>query len=112
MAGAQVFSQAKPEWNNIFKKINEEVQTNSKAYSSLKTATETIGHRLTGSANGKKAEEFAFNLLKSYGYTDVRYQPFEVESWSRGSLSVKIGTDAAHLEPIKSVSPYWNIYSR
>lgn len=104
MAGAQVFSQAKPEWNNIFKKINEEVQTNSKAYSSLKTATETIGHRLTGSANGKKAEEFAFNLLKSYGYTDVRYQPFEVESWSRGSLSVKIGTDAAHLEPIKSVS--------
>ncbi|MBX9781484.1 MAG: M28 family peptidase [Chitinophagaceae bacterium] len=104
LIGTLVFAQAKPEWNSIFKKINEEVQANSKAYSSLKTATETIGHRLTGSANGKKAEEFAFNLLKSYGYADVRYQPFEVESWSRGSLSVKIGTDAAHLESIKSVS--------
>ena len=60
----EVHSQAKPEWNAIFNKINTEVQTNSKAYSSLKTATETIGHRLTGSANGEKAEAFAYNLLK------------------------------------------------
>jgi hypothetical protein len=104
LMGFNAFSQAKPEWNNIFKKINDEVQANSKAYSSLKTATETIGHRLTGSANGKKAEEFAFNLLKSYGYTDVRYQPFEVESWSRGTLAVKIGSDAANLQAYKSVS--------
>ncbi|MBX9734640.1 MAG: M28 family peptidase, partial [Chitinophagaceae bacterium] len=102
--GTQIFSQAKPEWNDIFTKINQEVQANSKAYSSLKTATETIGHRLTGSANGKKAEEFAFNLLKSYGYADVRYQPFEVESWSRGSLTVKIGKEASNLQAIKSVS--------
>ncbi len=99
-----IFSQAKQEWNSVFNSINSEVQNNSKAYSSLKTATETIGHRLTGSANGKKAEEFAYNLLKSYGFKDVRYQPFEVESWSRGTLSVLIGSDLNNLQPIKSVT--------
>ncbi len=99
-----VFSQEKPEWNAVFSKINTEVLANSKAYSSLKLATETVGHRLTGSANGKKAEEFAYNLLKSYGYKDLRYQPFEVESWSRGTLQVTIGSTANHLQPIKSVT--------
>lgn len=99
-----VQAQENPEWKNVFDKMNTEIQNNSKAYSSLKTATETIGHRLTGSENGKKAEEFAYNLLKSYGFKDVRYQPFEVESWSRGELSVKIGSDAASMQPVKSVS--------
>ncbi|MES2374385.1 MAG: M28 family peptidase [Bacteroidota bacterium] len=98
------FSQEKPEWKIIFSEINQEVQTNSKAYSSLKIATETLGHRLTGSANGKKAEQFAYDLLKSYGFKDVRYQPFEVESWSRGKLAVTIGSDEKNLQPIKSVT--------
>lgn len=61
-------AQTNPSWNNIFKNINNEVSTHSNAYLSLKIATETIGHRLTGSANGKKAEQYAFDLLKSYGY--------------------------------------------
>jgi len=104
LAAITGFSQEKPEWKTVFAKINEEVQANSKAYSTLKQATETVGHRLTGSVNGKKAEEFAFNLLKSYGFKDVRYQPFEVESWSRGSLSVTIGTEENNLQPVKSVT--------
>lgn len=99
-----VFSQADPAWNKIFNKINAEVLNHSKAYSTLKTASETIGHRLTGSENGKKAEEFAYKLLKSYGFADVKYQPFEVESWSRGTIAVTIGNDINNLLPIKSVS--------
>jgi hypothetical protein len=98
------FSQEKPEWKIIFSEINQEVQANSKAYSSLKTATEKLGHRLTGSANGMKAEQFAYDLLKSYGFKDVRFQPFEVESWSRDKLSVSIGPDQKNLQPIKSVT--------
>ena len=86
-----LFGQTKPEWTSIFNKINTEVVTKSNAYQSLKTATETIGHRLTGSANGEKAEEFAYNLLKSYGFKNLKYQPFEVESWSRGTIKVTIG---------------------
>ncbi|MGC4036411.1 MAG: M28 family peptidase [Chitinophagaceae bacterium] len=84
-----LFAQSKAEWQDIFNKINSEVAKNSKAYSSLQTATETIGHRLTGSPNGAKAETFAYDLLKSYGFKPT-YQVFEAESWSRGTLDVSI----------------------
>jgi hypothetical protein len=97
-------AQEAPSWEPVFRKINEEVQQNSKAYSTLKDATETIGHRLTGSKNGEKAETYAYNLLKSYGFTDVKYQPFTVESWSRGTLAVSVGTSTTSLQPVKSVS--------
>jgi hypothetical protein len=96
-------AQSKPSWPGIFAKINKEVVENSNAYVSLKIASETIGHRLTGSENGKKAEQYAYDLLKSYGFTNIRFQPFEVESWSRGSLEVRIGSNN-NLKPIKSVS--------
>ncbi len=92
-------AQTKPEWQKIFTDINTEVQQNSKAYSTLKHSSETIGHRLTGSENGRKAEEYAYNLLKSYGFDDVKYQSFEVESWSRKTVSVTIDK-----KPVKSVA--------
>ncbi len=76
---------------SIFNRINEEVLANSKAYATLGEATSTIGHRLTGSENGAKAEDYAFNLLKSYGFEDVKYFPFEVETWMRGDVEVSIG---------------------
>lgn len=104
LCAGKAFPQAKPEWNQVFSKINQEVQDNSKAYSSLKTATTTIGHRLTGSENGKKAEQFAYDLLKSYGFADVKFQPFEVESWSRGTLAVTIGNSTTNQQPVKSVT--------
>ncbi|HZY78964.1 MAG TPA: M20/M25/M40 family metallo-hydrolase [Cyclobacteriaceae bacterium] len=73
-----------------FQRINSEVKQNSKAYSSLEEATSSIGHRLTGSANGAKAEEYTYNKFKEYGFDDVQYQEFEVEAWSRGEVSVEI----------------------
>jgi len=76
---------------SVFKRIKEEVETNSQAYTTLGNACQTIGHRLTGSLNGKKAEEFAFNLFKKYGYRDTKYQGFQVESWSRDTVTLSIG---------------------
>ena len=38
-----------------FTKINDEVLKNSRAYETLSEASSSIGHRLTGSANGQKA---------------------------------------------------------
>lgn len=99
-----VCAQEKQEWKTVFGNINKEVLDHSRAYETLKEATTTIGHRLTGSANGKKAEEYAYQLLKGYGFTNLRYQPFEVESWSRGNLSVAIGADTNHLVAVKSVA--------
>ncbi|WP_255431048.1 M28 family peptidase [Pedobacter sp. N36a] len=87
----------------VFQQINTEVQANSKAYDNLKYATENIGHRLTGSANGAKAEAYVYQLLKSYGY-GVKYQPFEVESWSRISNETKIGDSEKELKKVNSVT--------
>ena len=95
--------QAQDDFYAPFLKINSDVQLHSKAYETLKSATETIGHRLTGSSNGAKAEAYAFDLLKSYGY-EVRYQPFEVESWSRLTNETQIGSSAGSLSPIPSVA--------
>lgn len=78
---------------DIFNAINEEVLQNSEAYSTLKEATETIGHRLTGSENGAKAEQYVFDKLKSYGYEDVKFQEFEVEAWSRGNVDLAVTID-------------------
>ncbi|MNK49553.1 Aminopeptidase YwaD precursor [compost metagenome] len=96
-------AKAQDNFSTAFKQINTEVQSNSQAYQNLKNATEKIGHRLTGSANGAKAEELAYNLFKSYGF-DVKYQPFEVESWDRKTLTVKVGGDKGNLSAVKAVT--------
>ena len=88
-ATGHLLGQQKDNWGTTFQKISNEVLQHSRAYSTLQNATETIGHRLTGSINGAKAETYAYDLLKSYGL-DPHYQSFEAESWSRGSLSVTI----------------------
>jgi carboxypeptidase Q len=84
------FRPADKKWEKPFSKLDNEVRKNSRAYATLEQATNTIGHRLTGSANGEKAEEYAFKLLKSYGFTDVVYQPFEVEAWMRDTVTLSI----------------------
>ena len=73
---------------DIFAVVDEEVLSNSEGYDRLKEATETIGHRLTGSENGAKAEQYIYDQLKAYGFEDVRFDEFEVEAWSRGDISV------------------------
>ena len=95
-------SPKKDDQATVFKKINEEVLANSRAYETLEEATKTIGHRLTGSEEGAKAEEYTYNLLKSYGL-QVAYQPFEVESWSRGDIEVQIGSQGS-LAPMPAVT--------
>lgn len=85
-------SPKKEDLQSTFQKINAEVLANSKAYLTLGEATSTIGHRLTGSENGSKAETYTHDLLKSYGFDDVKYFPFEVETWMRGDIDVQIGS--------------------
>ncbi len=77
-----------------FQRIDAEVKQNAKGYTTLQEATASIGHRLTGSENGKKAEEYTYNKFKEYGFDDVQYQEFEVEAWSRGTIAVTIDGDS------------------
>lgn len=103
LASICISASAQDQFGAIFTQINTEVQQNSRAYATLKDASATIGHRLTGSVNGAKAETYAYNLLKSYG-CDVKYQPFEVESWDRKTISVKIGATATDQSAVKAVT--------
>jgi hypothetical protein len=75
--------------DTVFHRIDAEVRAHARTYETLKEATETIGHRLTGSPNGAKAEEYAFNLLKSYGYEDVEYFGFSVNAWARDTVALQ-----------------------
>ncbi len=91
----------------LFARIDTEIKENSEAYSSLKDAIKTIGHRLTGSSNGAKAEAYVFNKFKEYGFENVAYQVFEVEAWSRGEVSLIIDGDSMAVvtlghSPVKS----------
>lgn len=74
----------------LFARIDTEIKQNSKVYSTLEEATKTIGHRLTGSENGAKAEEYTYNKFKEYGFEGVEYQTFEVEAWARDQVALKI----------------------
>ena len=85
-----VLGVAPPDLTAVFSRINAEVQQRGQAYQTLREATERIGHRLTGSPNGAKAEAYAYNLFKRYGFTDVKYQPFEVEAWSRDTVTLSV----------------------
>ncbi|WP_375578015.1 M20/M25/M40 family metallo-hydrolase [Marivirga tractuosa] len=78
---------------NVLSAINQEVQKNSEAYSTLEKMTTEIGHRLTGSENGAEAEEYTYELFKSYGYEDVEYHEFEVEAWARDSVHLEINNE-------------------
>ena len=88
--GLTAFTIKDSELKTIFSKINQDVLNNGKVYETLGDATSSIGHRLTGSPNGKKAEEYAFNLFKKYGFSNTKYQPFVVESWSRDTVSLTL----------------------
>lgn len=89
---SETAAQSGQDWGEIFAKLYQEVKTHSAAYKNLEWATQHIGHRLTGSQNGAAAEEYAYNLLRSYGL-DVHYESFEAESWSRSTLSVFVNDE-------------------
>ena len=50
--------------DDVFKRIKEEVENNSKAYTSLGDACAKIGHRLTGSPQGKKLKSMCTKCSK------------------------------------------------
>ncbi|GAB4051985.1 M20/M25/M40 family metallo-hydrolase [Spirosoma litoris] len=77
-------------FQKAFTRINKEVSEHSRAYETLANASEQVGHRLTGSPNGARAEAYAFNLLSSYGFKEVRYEPFEVEAWMRDTVTLSV----------------------
>jgi carboxypeptidase Q len=76
--------------DSLFIKVNAWLKNNGKSFQLLKTATETIGHRLTGSPNGALAESFVFEQLNQAGLEEVKFEPFQFKAWKRGACSLEI----------------------
>lgn len=79
-----------PSYAEAFPIIDNEVKAHSEAYPLLEKATTDIGHRLTGTENGQKAEAFTHDKLKEWGYDNARYFEFEAVSWMREFVSLDI----------------------
>lgn len=58
------------------------------AYEWLAWSAGHIGHRLTGSAQGRAAEQLADSILRSCGLDTVHAHAFEAEAWGRGSAAL------------------------
>lgn len=89
----------------VFQRINTEVNTHAEGYEQLQKATATIGHRLSGTENGTKAEQFIYDLLKRYGLSNVHFEPFQMQTWQRDTLDLEIvPEDSDNFEPFKAVA--------
>ncbi len=65
----------------------KDVRETSEAYSTLYRLTSEVGHRLAGTDNGKKAEEFALARFREYGLENVHAESFDHLGWTRGETS-------------------------
>lgn len=87
-----------------FRTIDKEVTERSEAYLRLGESIDLIGHRLTGSENGAKAEQYAFDLLRSYGYEDVSFQEFAINGWIRESLQLTLSSTNSGTSSMNAVA--------
>ncbi len=75
---------AQQEDSAMIRRIANEILTNGKAYSNLKTLTKTVGPRLSGSPQTYKAESWAQKALKDAGAEKVWLQECMIPHWVRG----------------------------
>jgi carboxypeptidase Q len=72
-------------------KLINDAKEGSEIMANLAYLSDVIGPRLTGSANLKRANDWAYDKMKSYGLTNVELEPWEVPiGWERGTASAKI----------------------
>lgn len=62
----------------------------TRAYATLKSLTEQVGHRLAGSEGDRKAVQWALDTLSAQGFVNVRAEPVTVPRWTRGAASVQL----------------------
>src|ERR1700687_1895437 len=68
-----------------------EAKNGSQVMANLTYLSDVIGPRLTGSANLKRANEWAAEKMKSYGLTNVHLEPWELPvGWEREIATARI----------------------
>ncbi len=87
-------------------RILEEIATHSQAFSNLETMCDTIGPRLTGSENLRKAQAWAMDTLKGYGAENVHEEAYEFgPRWTRGTDSARLLTQ--NHQPLQIAAMGW-----
>jgi carboxypeptidase Q len=81
---------AQPEIDSAFTRTARYLKENCMGYSQLNEACASIGHRLTGSKQGQKAESLIFDHLKKRGVQTVQYDPFPFRAWKRKTCKLEI----------------------
>ncbi|MFT3845551.1 MAG: hypothetical protein QM725_10890 [Lacibacter sp.] len=69
----------------MFKRISDDVFTNSKAYQNLWFLCKIVGPRLSGSPQAEKAVKETFRMMKELGADTVYLQECMVPHWVRGA---------------------------
>ncbi|WP_291100040.1 MULTISPECIES: M28 family peptidase [unclassified Flavobacterium] len=82
-AGFTLFAQTNDE--QTIKEIYKSALTNSKCYSWLDYLSNSIGGRLSGSANAEKAVQYTKSQLETLGFDRVYLQEVMVPKWVRGA---------------------------
>ncbi len=81
------------------RKVMEEAKKGSEALANLTYLCDEIGPRLTGSANLRRANDWAMNKMKAYGLSNVHLEAWSLpEGWERGPAHARL------LEPNTGVS--------
>jgi carboxypeptidase Q len=70
--------------------LGRRVQKDSQAFRLLTELTSTIGPRLSATDRGARAEEFVHRKLQSFGLKDVRFEPFSMQAWNRGTAELLV----------------------
>ncbi|HMP02022.1 MAG TPA: M20/M25/M40 family metallo-hydrolase [Gemmatales bacterium] len=72
-------------------KIIQSVRDDTQIMVNLGHLSDVIGPRLTGSANLKRANEWAAERMREYGLENVRLEPWEIPiGWERGTAYARI----------------------
>ncbi len=88
--------------NEDFRVLKKDILEKSPGFEALEKITSTLSHRLAGSENGKKAEEFIYSSLKSLGL-EAEYSPFSMNLWRRKHALLSINTPES-VETMDTVS--------
>jgi len=86
--------------------ILAQVREHSELMQNLEYLSDEIGARLTGSPQLKQANDWAADLFRKYGLTNVHLEPWTIaHSWTRGTATARIISPAEH--PLTIASAGW-----
>src|SRR5690242_10924208 len=89
-------------------KIIADAQKTSEVMKNLGHLSDVIGPRLTGSANLKRANEWGAEVMRKYGLSNVRLEPWEIPvGWERGTATMKL-TDPDNGRLLTVASAGWS----